>query len=220
MIQRPAKRHAARYGRADEDPEETVFDAVAAYMESHPAAAMEVGRRYLAEIDPEGAPMTMDEFRRELRRMDPEDAFEMGLKSAETFDRRNRLVVEADGGFSTISDSEFSRQCAALAGDEDFVTSVMCGQVAIPRQMAEVVGRYVDKRELYIERRPRKAMASIGRRLSRLRPRGRRRRWRAPGAGRGSSPGAGSRATSRSAGRGSGRSSADAPGAGGPTPSP
>jgi hypothetical protein len=200
MIQRPAKRHSRR-GRDEEDPETTVFDAVADFMSSHPAAAMEVGRRYLAEIDPAGAPMTMAEFQRELRRMDPEDAFEMGLKSADTFDRRNRLVVEADGGFATISDSEFSRQCGELANDEDFVTAVMCGQVAIPRQMAEVVGRYVDKRELYIDRRPRKAMASIGRRLSRLRPGGRRRRWRAPTAGRGNCPKGSSRATLRSAGR-------------------
>ncbi len=202
MIQRPARRHGFRQSRADDDPGRTVFDAVAEFMRSHPAMAMEVGRSYLLAVTPEDAPMTLEEFRKDvLRPMEPEDAFDLGLKSAEAFDRRDRLVVGSGSGYGTVSDSEFSRKCAALATDEDFVTAIMCGEVTIPRQMAAVVGQYVDKRELSIARSPSRAVASIGRRLSRLRPRARRRRWRAPGADPGNCPDADLQAAWPSAGR-------------------
>lgn len=143
------RKHVARYVRAAKDPDYTVSDAISDYMKGNPQTAISVGRQYLCAVDPEDPPMTWKEFERLLDSMSPRDAFYAGTSSTR-FDRRDKFVCFDGSGFGTVSEDAFLARCVELGDDEDFVTAVICGEIRIPSQMADVLSLFVDRRDLSI----------------------------------------------------------------------
>ncbi len=175
-----SKPHVARYERAAKDSDYGVSEAAADYMEAHPRAAVEVGLRYMRSTDPEGAPMSWDEFDRMVDAMSPRDAFEAGARS-EGIDRSDRYVASnGDGGYYTLSEEELTEQCVALGRDEDFLTSVINGRTKVPKQMADVLAIFVPRRSLSVSRNVkgrvirggRRVVGGLSRRVRELRSRG------------------------------------------------
>jgi len=181
MIGIPKKRkpHVTRYARAAKDPDYGIAEAVSEYMAAHPRAAVEVGLRYMRSVDPEGAPMSWDEFDRYVDTLGPRDAFEAGSRS-DGIDRSDRYVASnGDGGFYTMSESDLEDQCIALGSDEGFVASVINGRTKIPKQMADVLAVFVPKKSLAIDRNVKgrliregkKVVGGVARRVKELRER-------------------------------------------------
>ncbi len=167
MLGAPAKRksHVARYARAAKDPNYGVSEAMSDYLAAHPRAAVEVGLRYMRSIDPEGAPMSWDEFDRYVDTLSPREAFEAGSRS-DGVDRSDRYVASnGEGGYYTLSESDLEEQCIALGGDEDFVTSVINGRTRIPKQMADVLSVFVPKRSLAVSRNVKGRLVRGGKRV-------------------------------------------------------
>ena len=167
------KKHVVRYAKAAEDPGYTVEDAIADYMKANPATAIAVGRQYLELTDPESAPMTWEEFDRLLDSMSPRDAFYAG-EASDRFDRRDRFVCADGAGFGTLSEEAFLSRCVSLGKDQDFATAIVCGEVRIPAQMADVVALFVERRNLAVSHNIRGKLRTAGRRAKGLRSRFRR----------------------------------------------
>lgn len=166
MIQFRRNTPKSHYEKAAEDPDYTVYDAIEEYMAEYPLTAIEVGTQYFQSTDAEYAPMNWEEFEKRLDRMSPKEAFEQGVKST-GFDRKDRYIVLKDtGGYRTLPETSYRKMCVELGRDQEFVNAVISGRIRIPKQMADVVSLFTDRRDLAISYGVARRVTGAGRRIA------------------------------------------------------